>query len=231
MGSDSRTQRTFWYWESLHSRWGAWSWDIICALRPKNSGENTDRDTILTDQVDRHFLNGRVLCLLPFLAHYAPLFAVNWNCVCLSSLFLCKLKTKTCTYIRGYIDHNRKRACNSVNGKIKLFLFLQFLTLQHTLMHFVWNWWISCVNSQLVLASFPGPSPQAPLLREWGPWDEAKLALTIAILCPTFGQQNLTNSALSRGGCTNLQQASSMVCVLPFSSGRAADNGSECDGL
>ena len=26
---------------TIHSRWGAWSWDISCALWPVNSGENT----------------------------------------------------------------------------------------------------------------------------------------------------------------------------------------------
>ena len=39
---DSGTHATnVWYWQSLHSRWWAWSWDTICALWPVNSGENT----------------------------------------------------------------------------------------------------------------------------------------------------------------------------------------------
>ena len=39
---DSSTHATnVWYWQSLHSRWWAWSWDTICALWPVNSGENT----------------------------------------------------------------------------------------------------------------------------------------------------------------------------------------------
>ena len=39
---DSSTHATnVWYWQSIHSRWWAWSWDIICVLWPVNSGENT----------------------------------------------------------------------------------------------------------------------------------------------------------------------------------------------
>ena len=56
----------------LYSRWGAWSWDIICALWPVNPGENTapknsagagvGLGTRLTLHTDEHPLASFSLC-------------------------------------------------------------------------------------------------------------------------------------------------------------------------